>query len=92
MAKPPLVQLIEQMDAEGRIVFQGTLMLGYTPRQALYNAFGLGDHGIEVDCWPEGANMIYHAYKDERLIKLFTDTPKEEIERVFWAVVENEAV
>jgi len=90
--KPPLVQLIKQIDAEGRIAFQGTLMLGHTPRQALYNAFGLGSLGFEVDCLPQGANMIYHVYKDERLIRLFTDTPNEEIERIFWEVVENEAV
>lgn len=92
MNDSPLKQLMKQMDDEGRIVFQGTIMSGHTPRQALYNAFGLGDLGYEVDCLPEGQNMIYHVYKDERLCRLFTDTPLVEIENTFWEMVENETV
>ena len=86
--KTPLEQVMEQMDEEGQTVFQSNLMAGYSPRQALYNAFGLCINGDEVDTFPEGKYMVCHFYKDERLIELFLNTPDIIIEDTFWSILE----
>lgn len=87
----PIKQVIKQMDEEGRLVFQGTIMAGYSPRQALYNAFGLSSIGDELDVQPDINHCFsYPGFKDERLNKLFMTSSNKDIENTFWEIVENE--
>ncbi len=79
----PIDQVMDQMDEEGRIVFQGTLIAGYSPRQALFNAFGF-DCSDNVDCSPNIDNWLSTLFKDARTAELFLSTPQTEIEAAFW--------
>ena len=86
----PIEQIINQIDDEGRIVFQGTLMAGYSARQALYNAYGLDLQGNQVDTFPEYVHVVYDVFQDKRLCDLFINIPNSEIEEAFWETVEHE--
>lgn len=84
----PIDQIMCQMDTEGRIVFQSTIMAGYSARQALYNAFGLTSNGDEIDTLP----IFYPCFKDEKLNKLFMELDNQVIEDAFWRLCENERI
>lgn len=82
-----LTELIKNLDEEGRHVFQGVIMAGYSPRQAILNAYG-------ICCGDELTNSPFHAYHIQaglpsHVADAIFVTPEDEIERTFWKVWEN---
>jgi len=75
--------LISHMDEEGCIVFQGTIMAGYSSRQAVLNAYGMCYYGDELTRDPFTA---FHIIAD--LPKYVADAifsvSEQEIEDLFW--------
>ena len=80
-------QLISNLDEEGRIVFQGTIMGGYSPRQAILNAYGICS-GDELTRDPFTA---YHVINDlpKHVADAVLSTSEQEIEQIFWNYYEG---
>lgn len=74
--------LMSNLDPEGCIVFQGMVMAGYSPRQAILNAYGI----CVSDELTRDPFTAYHTINSlpKYVADAILSTPEKEIEEIFW--------